>query len=302
MAMLGLLLVLPVALGFAVVGVSDALVAMYEDFTNGDKEGQTINAENGVDILMGGGANDTINGGDGDEKIHGGSGNDHLNGGIGDDVINGGHGRDLIMGGFGDDRLHGGVMSDTLNGGGGDDIIHADEGNDKVSGGDGDDHLLGSYGDDTLIGGVGKDVIGGGSGNDFLSGSIQGSFGMMTMNDGLDILIGGGGDDTLMGAGEDLLNGGEGKDTYRVLDDRSFSAVKIKSFEPGEDIIEILYDYFASDANEIPPQVEVKLGEKIAGEPRDVLIFFNNDKVAVVQGAEENILHIKNSIELRPQK
>ncbi len=59
------------------------------------------------------------------ETIEGGGGGDTLNGGNGHDALTGGYGDDRLDGGAGNDRLDGGRGSDLLNGGAGDDLLVA---------------------------------------------------------------------------------------------------------------------------------------------------------------------------------
>ena len=133
------------------------------------------------------------------------SGDDNLAGGKGDTTpLN-------IFGEAGNDRLHSGPMNDTLNGGVGIDWAYFSLATGPVtvnlaagsaSGtGVGSDLLVsienasgGTY-DDTLIGDSGNNILDGSSGNDKLYGGL-----------GSDVLVGG------KGAGNDLLDGGEGFD------------------------------------------------------------------------------------------
>ncbi|MEJ8814261.1 calcium-binding protein [Variovorax ureilyticus] len=77
------------------------------------------------------------------------------------------------------------------------DVIYGFGGNDRIEGLSGNDTLDGGAGDDTLLGGVGNDELRGGT--------------------GVNSLFGGDGDDRLYGGdldSYDLLEGGEGSDTY----------------------------------------------------------------------------------------
>ena len=124
------------------------------------------------------------------------------------------------------------IGDDDIRGFGGDDVIDAGAGRDVVDGGAGRDEIQGGYGADRLMGGAGDDFLDGGHGND--------------------VLIGGGGDDVLLSrsdaregpvrldpnrdegdpytelspfngqvyesqpvAGNDVLTGGAGADTFR---------------------------------------------------------------------------------------
>ena len=133
------------------------------------------------------------------------AGNDTLFGGNGNDkVMSGGDGRDLLFGGNDEDALVGGNDNDQLLGEAGVDFLRGDSGSDRLFGGAEFDELLGSSGNDTVRGGDGNDVV---RGNDEISGP----------EDDDDTLFGDGGDDRLfgddiLGAGDDLIYGGDGDD------------------------------------------------------------------------------------------
>lgn len=181
--------------------------------------------------------NDTINGDDGNDVIYGGAGND---------LIEGGEGLDVIFGGAGNDILSGGFKKDTVNGGAGDDIFrvwgntwlentNGDSGNDtldfsghtmntgftlnletragafvgnvdgvngqmtvasmeRVIGSASADSFTGDINNNTFFGGTGNDTLRGGSGQDYLNGGV-----------GSDTLEGGKGDDVYAVSGTDLV-------------------------------------------------------------------------------------------------
>ena len=103
-----------------------------------------------------------------------------------------------------------------------------------ANGDNGNDKIFGRYGADTLIGGEGQDLLGGGNGNDLLIGGNGGSFSSAIVEDGGDILIGGKGDDTLIGGGNDVVNGGEGKDVYQITDDGRKGKLTINPLTPAK--------------------------------------------------------------------
>ncbi len=70
-----------------------------------DSAADTLNGDNGNDILTGYGGNDTYNGGNGSDQIYGGAGNDTLNGDAGDDYIYDAEGSNNFNGGAGNDLL-----------------------------------------------------------------------------------------------------------------------------------------------------------------------------------------------------
>lgn len=211
------------------VDVNDASLT-YNDFIDGGDGDDTLIAELGNDLVMGGTGNDYIEGDKlADATRYGGSrgqyttftdnqgnqisvaaddfvalngewhGNDTLNGGAGTDVVLGNGGNDVIYGGADDDQLHGDDerLGSTYHG---NDQLFGEQGNDELQGGGGRDTLSGGEGNDTLFGQEGNDLLDGGVGNDQLLGDA-----------GNDTLSGGSGDDTLWGgAGEDVIDGGEG--------------------------------------------------------------------------------------------
>lgn len=108
----------------------------------------TIDAGQGIDVVVGGDGDDTIFGNDGRDNLRGGRGSDSIDGGTGDDRVDGDDGNDLLLGGVGRDDVRGGRGNDTMYGG---------RDNDRLSGDDGDDDLDGEEGDDRLTGGRGND-------------------------------------------------------------------------------------------------------------------------------------------------
>ena len=137
------------------------------------------------------GDGDTIDGDDGNDIIFGGTGGDVVTAGAGNDLIFGDHGLDgrhrrhrsrpaaaepsppfdatqpfawtSIDTGIGD-----GGGADLLRGNAGDDIVIGGQGADRITGGDGDDDLIGGH---NVAGGTDAgDVIDGGAGNDLIAG------------------------------------------------------------------------------------------------------------------------------------
>lgn len=94
----------------------------------GTRQGDSIDALAGNDLLVGRGGDDRLNGGRGRDALYGGAGDDLLLGGLDDDVLNGGPGSDLLKGGDGADALTGGRGHDVLLGGAGDDRLRAADG------------------------------------------------------------------------------------------------------------------------------------------------------------------------------
>ena len=102
-----------------------------------DTGGITVNGNiifggGGNDYIEGSRANDYIDAGSGDNTAYGmggddfitaGKGSSYLSGGDGNDVIHAGQGKNILVGGHGDDRLFGGPGHDVLIGGAGKDQI-----------------------------------------------------------------------------------------------------------------------------------------------------------------------------------
>ncbi|WP_375263397.1 Hint domain-containing protein [Palleronia sp.] len=172
----------------------------------------------GEDTIHGGDGNDAIYGEGGDDVLKGGAGNDSIDGGAGNDSIWAGSGQDTVEGGKGDDFISGGAGADTLRGGDGNDEINAHQDGDDIDGGAGNDFLRGNIGDDTIRGGDGDDTIVGGLSAD----EIYGDGGNDSINaaGGDDTVDGGAGNDTINGGdepGDDLLKGGDDRDTFELL-------------------------------------------------------------------------------------
>jgi len=165
-------------------------------------------------------------GSDGDEGIGvlvGNSRADHLYGGGGNDLLEGGDGRDYLQGDAGIDRLDGGEEADTMAGGADNDFYIVDDLGDEVIEGlnNGTDRVessvsftLGANVEHlTLTGTADLSGIGNALNND-----ITGNDGINRLDGkgGTDHLIGGIGNDILSGGtgNNDLLEGGEGLDTY----------------------------------------------------------------------------------------
>ncbi|MBC7162525.1 MAG: VWA domain-containing protein, partial [Immundisolibacter sp.] len=154
-----------------------------------DGTADTINGNDGNDILLGLGGNDTLNGGNGNDILAGGAGDDKLNGGDGNDTATyidaaGGVTVSLAVttgqntGGDGTDTLSnienliGSMHNDSLTGSSANNILVGLAGNDTLSGGGGNDVLIGGAGNDTLTGGAGADTFKWGQGD--LAGSTTG--------------------------------------------------------------------------------------------------------------------------------
>ena len=205
--------------------VGDVDLGAGDDFVNiwigSDIQGQILLGD-GNDVLV---SNDWI------------STNMAIDGGAGNDEIYTSFGNDTVSGGEGNDRIYANNGNDTVNGGAGDDQLFGQAGNDVIDGGLGDDMLRGGAGNDTIDGGAGFDTLDlsdatGAISFDLAGGRVSGaglgadSFtsieafllgagdDVLTGGDGDEIFDGGSGNDTLTGgAGDDQLSGGDGNDT-----------------------------------------------------------------------------------------
>jgi Ca2+-binding RTX toxin-like protein len=125
----------------------------------------TLTAQDGTNVLMGGGGNDILYGNAGDDVLRGEIGDDTLLGGYGDDITDGGDGFDIVS--FED--VYASVQVDlgktgaqNTRGGGVDTLI----GIEGVRGAGYRDILIGSDGDNTFEGRGGDDIIDGKGGAD----------------------------------------------------------------------------------------------------------------------------------------
>ena len=225
--------------GDVLMGFQSIRGSAHDDMLTGDGMANMIRGHRGDDTIKGGDNDETVtftypDGDDADSDPDMVTVNlmDVLWGGAGDDNIDGQGGPDSIMGGDGDDTLDGGAGDDEIDGGAGDDSIMGGDSADKLQGGAGDDVLMGGAGDDTLEGGAGTDTIDGGLGNDTLSfaNAAAGVTVDLTVepdDDGyrtlagdrvkdIETVMGSPFDDVFTGAGDDVLAGGLGDDTYVI--------------------------------------------------------------------------------------
>jgi Ca2+-binding RTX toxin-like protein len=229
-------------IGFeGVIGSNDAA---HGDVLTGDAQANMLVGLDGDDSLVGGAGNDTLVGGLGYDTLEGGDGDDWFQDGVGsyDNTYTG----DSLVGGAGIDTVDysnsldvcmvdltdswysfpnspysdaycdtlvgienivGSQYFDSLLGDGAANLIRGEGGWDYILGRGGDDTLLGGSDNDTIDGGAGNDSIDGGTGNDLLIGSA-----------GIDIIQGGMGDDLIHGGADDVVDGGDGFDTFRLED------------------------------------------------------------------------------------
>jgi Ca2+-binding RTX toxin-like protein len=197
-------------------------------------------------ILNGTDAADMLKGGDANDVIRGGARSDFLIGGAGDDIVMGGACNDDILGGAGNDMLYGDA---------GNDRIFGDDGDDMIAGGTGSDMLYGGAGDDTFIGmdGDGNDIAYGGAGSDTLDlsamteamdirlgnvGTERGSVKTATQSDtiwSIENVIGGSGDDRIVASeAVNVLDGGDGNDTFVFETASGANGTTILGFSAGD--------------------------------------------------------------------
>jgi len=231
-------------------GIENLTGSSYDDILFGGDADNLLKGGDGNDALGGDDGDDILRGEAGDDELFGGQGDDSLFGGDGDDVLEDGIGQNILDGGDGFDiasydELDEDLEIDLFTGFNSreDTLISIEgiaggDGNDRLTGDDGDNALYGSYGDDWLAGGGGADLLNGGAGGfdtvdystswagvtvsllnntasggeaegDNISGfeNVMGSeFGDTLTGDARDNYIEG-------GAGADILDGGDGRDT-----------------------------------------------------------------------------------------
>ena len=177
-----------------------------ENVIGSNTRGDNITGTAGANELSGMGAGDVLRGFNGDDSLFGGANNDFLYGGRGADLIDGGMGNDWAMY---NDSNHGVVIN--LNGvGSGGVFSNGDTFSDveRVRGSNFDDEISMDNGINKVLGGSGSDTINGMGGKDQLRGGAD--------NDTLD---GGTGNDTLFGdAGSDTFRFNLGSDADFIAD------------------------------------------------------------------------------------
>ncbi len=193
--------------------------------------GDTISAPGGTNIILGDNGQVDMGGKAGNYNIFtlnpGIGGNDNITGGTGNNIILGGPGADTIQGGPGNDVIVGDdgmvtrsdannllgtlVSVETTN--------STDGGNDLINGGAGNDVILGGYGTDTINGQDGNDLIFGDNGEvDFApaAGAPGSGYGWLNQAPTLAFTTNpadGAGDIIHGNAGNDIVFGGTGGDT-----------------------------------------------------------------------------------------
>ena len=154
----------------------------HNDVLTGNAVSNSLNGDDGNDVLAGGGDYDSLYGNNGNDTLSGDAGNDYLSGDDGDDVLRGGAGADSLYGGNGSDTASyftssaGVVISlaagTASNGDAAGDYL---DGIENLSGSNlGNDSLVGNTNANTLQGWGGNDVLTGAGGKDTLTGGAGG--------------------------------------------------------------------------------------------------------------------------------
>lgn len=213
----------------------------YESVTvdlDDDGEQTSVSSDGDVDLISG---FENVRGGYGADTIEGDDGPNVLEGGVGADTVSGMGGSDLFLEGS-DDIGYIGASEDTIEGGSGRDTLDysgrpyaedeegvtVDLADDACSGGGEDclpeldvEDVVGSPGEDDISGNSLVNRLAGGAGDDLLDGwsgadQLRGGTGddVMDGRDGRDLLVGGPGADRLFGGdGDDRLDGTRDGDT-----------------------------------------------------------------------------------------
>ncbi|MFI0843906.1 calcium-binding protein [Mesorhizobium sp. IMUNJ 23232] len=185
-----------VSLANPAINGGDAAGDSYVSIENltGSMYGDTLNGDDDVNIVKGGGGIDTVKGYGGADMLFGEAGSDTLIGGVGADMLDGGADTDTasyagatagVIASLANPAINSGdaagdsfVSIENLTGSGFDDALNGDNAYNFIQGGGGadtmkgygsTDQLHGEAGNDTLIGGVGADILDGGADTDTAS-------------------------------------------------------------------------------------------------------------------------------------
>ncbi|MDU8943542.1 SGNH/GDSL hydrolase family protein [Ovoidimarina sediminis] len=204
----------PTEAGHGVIAAYQGAVVTHETI-NGQDGADMLRGTSGADLILASGGNDLCLGRNGDDTILAGLGNDRTVGGAGDDLVLSGSGNDIALGGAGHDVLAGNDGNDVLRGGTGNDLIVGGLGSDRSFGGAGDDAFV--FIDPALTGdgtGAYHDLVAGGGGVDTLYLAL-GNAARDTVNAALD--LGAYFADALVEIGIEIRS----VETVVLLDDRS---------------------------------------------------------------------------------
>jgi Ca2+-binding RTX toxin-like protein len=205
------------ATGDILTGIVHAVGSNGADTLIGDDQNNYLYGVDGNDVLIGGEGNDSLWGVNENDTLEGGLGSDFIWGGLDYDIASYANAAtgvnislDIQYGGLqsgageenGDelwymDGLYGSEHNDTLTGSS-HEVLEYTSIHNLIEGREGNDIISGLAGNDTLDGGTGNDTLIGGEGDD--------------------LLLGGAGDDLLVGGITDVVDGGDGFDTFRLED------------------------------------------------------------------------------------
>ncbi|HVZ63437.1 MAG TPA: LEPR-XLL domain-containing protein, partial [Lacunisphaera sp.] len=216
------------------INLSATVLTSMATMVSADGDIDTITTLGGNDVILGGEAGDTVNAGDGANVVLGDFGTITWSGGDLSTVsatAAGTGGADDITTGSGDDLVIGGALGDTIHASEGDNVILGDQGDITFTGGrattlatapasgDAGDWLYAGAGADVILGSGGADTIDAGDGANTVAGdyativrAVNGSILATTTvtSTALDV---GGEDNITTGAGNDWIVAGAGADT-----------------------------------------------------------------------------------------
>jgi Ca2+-binding RTX toxin-like protein len=152
-------------------------------FSENSGEADTINGNDGNDVVYGEGGPDTL---------HGDAGNDEMYGNGATDTMYGGDGNDYMRGGTDDDTMEGNADNDEMYGDSGTDVMYGNAGDDAMRGGMGVDYMEGNENADTMHGDADQD--------DMIGGTARAG-----VADGTDTMYGNAGHDYMAGDNAEII-------------------------------------------------------------------------------------------------
>jgi Ca2+-binding RTX toxin-like protein len=211
-------------LDFTTAAHHTVIVLGGDDAVNFNDLGQSANAGDRGDTIIGGNVAQSIQTNSGKNLVVAGGGQDTIIGGGSKDTLIGGGNTWVQATGSGSDKLYGGLAGsahDTLD-------ASNSSGNDKLVSFQGSNTLIAGSGFDTLLAGSGNDVLTGGQGQVSMVGggltSMTAGAGAATMMGGfsvtsMDTLVGGQGADFIkVKHGDNVIVAGSGNDTIKSFD------------------------------------------------------------------------------------